>query len=72
MCDKRCLTKREAEAILKKVGLFKKRHRKVPQRYYYCDNCNCWHLTSKPDRKEDSLNEEFTPLEQWKKYLNET
>jgi hypothetical protein len=45
MCDKRSLTKKEAEQAIKRSGKTSRQYRRE-KRFYYCSDCNAWHLTS--------------------------
>jgi uncharacterized protein YlaI len=50
MCDKISLTAREANGILNDARKrhYTSRRKKIPIRKYWCDECEAWHLTSKP------------------------
>jgi hypothetical protein len=55
MCGKSCLTKKEAQHAIKKVGKTNRQYRRE-KRFYYCNLCNAWHLTSHeytPNGQED-------------------
>ena len=54
--QKRCLTAREANAILNHVhrhGIC--RGQNIPRRKYYCEECQSYHLTHYPFRIEDEI-----------------
>ena len=66
-CEKRQLTKREAEGALKQI----KHHRKQEKyrkecRIYHCPHCNMWHLTSK---ENEPPSPKIEPLPDFKKYI---
>lgn len=51
-CGKRCYSRKDAGEIVNKGGRtrhgghFTKSHRKTPVRYYFCNYCKSYHLTS--------------------------
>lgn len=51
-CDKtKYRTKQDAERHIKIIREKSKR-KNIPLRAYFCDTCNAWNITSKPDFKE--------------------
>lgn len=66
MCSKRCFSKKEASNALKDIQRhYQHRQHRKEKRIYYCDVCNCWHLSS----KELIVNVEFTPMKEWEDIL---
>jgi len=49
MCTKVQLTKKQAVEALRVLSNCRKQYRKE-KRYYYCQDCNAWHLTSMADK----------------------
>ena len=52
-------TEAHAKAMISKAwsGHVSWRGKPLPVRYYKCNDCNCWHLTSKPMRTPAELAE---------------
>lgn len=46
-CTKRKLTKIEAEYALDSIAKNKNKGKRTEHRYYFCEQCNAYHLTSK-------------------------
>lgn len=67
MCSKIQYTKKEAEAILKRIPKHRTK-RKKPVRAYQCPKCNFWHLTSK-EYSEEKPREIENP--EFKKFLKQ-
>jgi hypothetical protein len=65
MCGKLKLTKREAQHAIKKAGKNRKQYRRE-KRFYYCEMCNAWHLTS----QEYAPYEEPVPLQYEKAWVD--
>jgi hypothetical protein len=68
VCTKQPYTKKEAEAILKRMPKRKGQHRKEC-RTYYCDTCNCWHLTSKEYKEVKAKVPTLSNYEDWRKLI---
>ncbi|WP_162304170.1 hypothetical protein [Chryseobacterium mulctrae] len=57
MCDKvTYTTQREVSGIITKCKSASSRSR-TPKRYYYCGNCNGWHVTSQKNKSKRTNNE---------------
>lgn len=69
MCSKKKFSKIEAITCLNKDTRERRRSFRREKRVYYCETCNCWHLTSQDDREET---EEFdlTFKTKWNNLLN--
>ena len=66
-CEKRQLTKREAEGALKQAQSHRKKHKYRKEcRIYHCPECNKWHLTS---HENEPPSPQIKPLPGFKKYL---
>lgn len=66
-CDKRQLTKKDAETALKRIRHHRKKDKYRKEcRMYHCPDCNMWHLTSK---ESEPPSPKIEPLEEFKKYL---
>lgn len=50
VCGKICYSKKEAMTAINFVKRKGHEHHKTPIRYYYCEDCNFWHLTSQEKR----------------------
>ena len=60
--QKRCLTAREANAVLNHVhrhGMC--RGQNIPKRKYYCNACQSYHLTHQPLRTDDEMKGKKSP-----------
>lgn len=59
MCSKNRYNKKEAQTVLNET--FRNRNKKWrrEKRYYFCNVCSCWHLTSDEEYNE----REIIPLE---------
>jgi hypothetical protein len=67
-CNKKKFSKNEAIWALKRKGKSSKNYRREI-RYYFCEECQAHHLSSKED-KEDTINIEVTLIDKWTKLLN--
>ena len=53
MCNKISLTERDANTILHNARKNRRSWpKKIPKRKYWCDECEAWHLTSKPMKEK--------------------
>lgn len=48
-CTKKCFSKKTAQSVVNYRQYKKMRHANE-KRSYYCEECNCWHVTSKEDK----------------------
>ena len=53
-CQKNGYGKKEAETRLNELRR-QKRLNKRPQRIYYCEDCNMWHITARGDFEKGKL-----------------
>ena len=67
MCDKVRHTKKEAASILNAMKVRKQFRKEI--RYYYCKDCNAWHLTSKEFGIKVAEPVRLSLIERWKKLL---
>lgn len=68
MCGKKCFKKREADGALRQNENNHHRGYRREVRRYFCEECQCWHLTSKPEKEEDmELKVPLSP--EWNKFL---
>ncbi len=70
MCNKIKFSLKEAKTALNEIKCHKKQYRHE-KRYYYCDKCNCYHLTSDETHEEiiDIPIEELKFKENWKELM---
>ena len=72
MCNKVRFTKKDADAAIKHNKRAHNQYRKEV-RDYYCEDCNAWHLTSKPFVPPEEISDitEVVDKERWEKLLKQ-
>lgn len=67
-CTKKSLSKQEATIAIKLAKQSHKQYRRET-RYYFCEECNAWHLTSREDPPEEIEELEVVNKEKWESLI---